>query len=86
MNYIDPKEFTPSNDNYLPLDTALYPRILESSDVIFLFFFAQKCCDTLFNHFRQKKHMCVYIYIYIYIYIYSACLPVNADLLSINDV
>jgi len=38
MNYIDPKELTPNNDNYLPLDTASCPRKLEFSDVVFLSF------------------------------------------------
>ena len=64
MNYIDSKELTPSNDNYLPLDTASYLRKFESSHVIFLLFSTQKY-DTIFNNLRQKTS---YIYIYIYIY------------------
>jgi hypothetical protein len=50
MNYIDPKELTPSNDNYLPLDTASYLRKFESTHVIFLLFSTQECCDTVFSH------------------------------------
>ena len=53
INYIDPKELTPSNDKYLPLDTASYPRKRETSDVIkfyshqLMHFFIQLCISLL---------------------------------------